>query len=888
MGAGQNPELNVSIAILIFVKPNFAAQRNEQEKFDDLKNHRNISSHSLTVSTSGSVSTSQSKQSLGRLKDCSRAKTLESYVNCIYAWHMTNFSKKLRFPRASLRAHYKTLFSSSKITMFPKIFKGLLCDFFSIKTHQERPIVPITGEKIFPARYLKRIEREISQSNIKTNVLLWDLMQCKSLAAEVDKSFVKETLLKHRETVTKITTTAPELLADFQKFVRPWAKTVAASQLEGEFPNSHSCYETSRGKGGVRSQFIVNDSKFSQPSSPRLDPTTLLISGNAGAGKSLLQTLIARNISKRMKHSDQSETFYCRNASVKHWDGYKNQPLCIIDDFLQQKVKVASEVVEHSEFIAVNSTVDYVLPMASLDDKGKTFTSPLIIYSSNKSLQNCVTCLNATLSDEAAIRRRFSFYLSQRGEKWTLQRNSVIREDNGGSEKVYSDLSTVFTSSNIIDMVEPVTTLLLNEWNRKGVFYNNVISDSQLLPVGSGQTLECLVRDDHNKVKVTPIIEPLKVRTITIGTAKNFLLKSLQKSMLNGLRPYPAFKPCFTPDYDEWVHEKSLLEEKTWLSGDYSSATDGLHSDLFSAGIEVLVEELKLANHPGWLTDLVLRESSPHICEYPMDIPECLQTNGQLMGSLLSFPYLCLANAFTVAKSEGHLDLSQINNALIHGDDLLWRTDSDSISKWKSFCPTIGLGLSMGKNYISSDWGSIDSQLFVNGKRMSTGKYTCYKGTNAQMVETLLKKGLSKSVVVNLSRDFLKQTPRSIDVSTEFGGLGISGSPVSQRACIINNLKQRKSVGSIAKLPNGYIVTMPSLFLPKSFDRQIDLEMPAARQDVLFSSIRKYEKSHIVEPMESLTPFTSRSVFIPLRNKSLELLLDNLKEHYCPMTKVNE
>lgn len=807
-------------------------------------------------------------------------------MNCVRAWHTTHFNKKFKFPFASLRVHFEKIFKTSdSVKNYPKIFKGLLCDYFSMITKQERPQVPVSGENLFPSRYSKRVWREISKTNKGLVATAWDLMQTKSLAAEVDESFVKETLLKHRATVTKITTTAPATLHEFQEFVRPWAKAVARVQMRGEFPNSHSSYELARSKGGVRGNYEIVNTAHIQPDQPRLDPTSLLISGLAGSGKSLFQTQLSRRLAKFLKQ-DSSMTSYSRNSSTKHWDGYTNQPMCLIDDFLQKNVKNAEDVVEHNEFIAINSTVDYCVPMAHLSAKGRLFTSPLITFSTNKSLENCVRTLRLTQSDELAIRRRFTFLIqrSPAGDGYEFARLSSTPLVENSTTQFKTERTILHKGPSLVGLVEPVFTALMCEWNRKSIFYQQNLEDCPSLPVGMNQMLKCNVSDEHNKVKVIPLVEPLKVRTITVGTAKNFLLKSLQSEMLKQLRPYKAFKPCFTPEYDD---EIARLYERpgTWLSGDYSQATDGLHSDLFQAGIQTLTEELQLAGQPDWLVELTLRESGAHICEYPkkFDIPDALQTNGQLMGSLLSFPFLCLANAFTVAKVEGHLNLEKIDSALIHGDDLLWRTDAGSIAKWKQFCPTIGLGLSMGKNYVDQDWGSIDSQVFYFGKRLQTGKYSCYLADDAQKVETLLRKGLPKALVVSLAKDFLTKTPRSIDVSTDFGGLGVTGEPCTNRARIICNSKVRKSVGRIAKVSNGYTVMLPKLFLPKTFDRVLDFEIETKDEEFRWSKLHRLEKMYPAVPLCSFPVTEMRTVFIPSKDRMLELLLDNLQEHYCPL-----
>ena len=138
-------------------------------------------------------------------------------------------------------------------------------------------------------------------------------------------------------------------------------------------------------------------------------------------------------------------------------------------------------------------------------------------------------------------------------------------------------------------------------------------------------------------------------------------------------------------------------------------------------------------------------------------------------------------------------------------------------------------------------------------------------------------------MVVSLAKEFLTKTPRSIDVSTDFGGLGVTGDPDTNRARIIYNSKVRKSVGRIAKISNGYTVMLPKLFLPKTFDRVLDFEIETKDEEFRWSKLHRLEKMYPTVPLCSFPVTEMRTVFIPSRDRMLELLLDNLQEHYCPL-----
>ena len=731
-----------------------------------------------------------------------RKETLESYTKCLHLWHTVNFNSKFSFSAEASNAHLRRVFEPFTLEQLPKVFKGMLADHFSIQTGQERPEVPVSGFKLFYTSYFNRLTREISKSRAYRVRLFWDLMQSKSLSKEAHESFIRSNLVKHRNTVSKVTQVDSEILDSFRQFIQPWVEEISRLMDSIEIPlaSTHACYETPRSKGGVSAHWEAQDLDLEQPSEPRVEPTTIALIGPPGCGKSLIQSRLQTNLAHRLKKTF-SETGYSRNAASDHWDGYQQQPLVIVDDFLQYSCHTRTEVpTQITEFVTVSSTTDYIPPMAHLDQKGMKFTSPLILYSTNKSVKKLHLTLGFAAESEDAIKRRFDFYCIK------------VPGPNPTWEVRNREQQLIATCDSTSDFVQTLEEYMITSWRKKCITYNQYF-DQVRVPIKGLQGTYYQVPGDlgHNRVKVVPLVEPLKVRTITVGHSANYTLKPLQQIMLRALRKFPEFLPCFTPDYQKEII--SLFSKgPLWLSGDYSSATDGLCSDIMRVAVEELCQVV-----PEWMKPFLIREADPHFCEYPKcyDIDPVYQTNGQLMGSLLSFPILCLANAFTLGHATGTV-LGSLPG-LIHGDDLLARITTDQIDRWKSFCPEIGLELSIGKNYVSDSWGSIDSQVFYGSqaRHLDTGKYTCFVADQEGKITQLLKRGITKALAVSLGNKYglWGNTPRSIDVSTQYGGLGLEGIPSDDLSRTVCADFIRKRIANVEKRGDYFIYHLPESLL---------------------------------------------------------------------------
>jgi hypothetical protein len=195
--------------------------------------------------------------------------------------------------------------------------------------------------------------------------------------------------------------------------------------------------------------------------------------------------------------------------------------------------------------------------------------------------------------------------------------------------------------------------------------------------------------------------------------------------------------------------------------------------------MEGILEEIDHEPTKRW----AMKEISPHLLVYPKKsgIQPCLQKNGQLMGSLLSFPLLCLLNDCT-AKS---LNLKP-NQYLINGDDILMRTKPINYSGWKFYVQNFGLKLSIGKNYIHPEYGTVNSQLIKGGQVLTSGKQRildrksevlgeCLRDLewNVELGSDLTPKEV-KQLFVSVNRAKLSRTVRSVNVPLSHGGLALN------------------------------------------------------------------------------------------------------------------
>ncbi|APG77096.1 RNA-dependent RNA polymerase [Beihai narna-like virus 2] len=243
------------------------------------------------------------------------------------------------------------------------------------------------------------------------------------------------------------------------------------------------------------------------------------------------------------------------------------------------------------------------------------------------------------------------------------------------------------------------------------------------------------------------LLEPFKVRVITRGSAPAYqLARAYQRIIAPLVGKNPAFRLTRGPAKMDHINDllekaqgpsaeyieafecgarRSTLEaedyssgtwrpEGIWVSGDYESATDLLNATLSEICLDRILHNLDAPyEHRRTLFGCLTR----HTLHSADDSKVAPQINGQLMGSPLSFPILCMVNAAVTRKAievcTGRKKLLKDHAMLINGDDVLFHLRSIAeYEVWKTFTAGAGLKFSLGKNYVSRSYLVINSEIF--------------------------------------------------------------------------------------------------------------------------------------------------------------------------------
>lgn len=369
----------------------------------------------------------------------------------------------------------------------------------------------------------------------------------------------------------------------------------------------------------------------------------------------------------------------------------------------------------------------------------------------------------------------------------TISRSSCFENSlsKGGSQSYLSmNLNSPRQSFNLrrFAMVNNATRVHFDEIKRKSLNDTDTIRPS---------------------VKVHSIFEPLKIRTITSEPASEFVIKPIQKWLWQSLGKFNIFPLTHGRDVTEVLNDfKNEKNLPLLISGDYTAATDNLNRELIKEVVFNLLPKIPVIYHQKFL-----KNSGLHFLHYK-DGAVVDQTNGQLMGSLTSFPILCLVNYISYLLTTDLTD-GVSSECRINGDDIFFYANEEGYSIWKTIVSQFGLTPSFGKNYSSPTHCTINSQWFVHKNNLD-GKtkfpfrkigFVNYallkKGTVStedqkksnyipdilpSLLDTFLKQGqvnngkrTNKSKLLRLFKyrhfDLIKKSGRDLLVPIHFGGL---------------------------------------------------------------------------------------------------------------------
>lgn len=252
------------------------------------------------------------------------------------------------------------------------------------------------------------------------------------------------------------------------------------------------------------------------------------------------------------------------------------------------------------------------------------------------------------------------------------------------------------------------------------------------------------ILQDYNSIvgllscQVEPILEPFKVRIITKGNASPyFLCKGLQRQLFQSMKDMPCFRaigrpisPCDLIDLRKMADASDGVDWE-WFSIDYSAATDGLSYQYTSQIFDFITRDF-----PTGKREMFRKVLGMHCLYYRNPDGEMiykgLQNNGQLMGSILSFPILCLANLGvyllnTQEQQSGWNDDQRLSHVLVNGDDMVYCAPRCLWDSHTSLAASVGLEMSVGKAYRHPVYLNINSTSYHYDLRRDSLKETPYQ-----------------------------------------------------------------------------------------------------------------------------------------------------------------
>lgn len=233
--------------------------------------------------------------------------------------------------------------------------------------------------------------------------------------------------------------------------------------------------------------------------------------------------------------------------------------------------------------------------------------------------------------------------------------------------------------------------------------------------------------------RIVPLAEPLKVRTITAGDEEEYYWSVFIQKFIHGLvKKHETFSLIGTPLTIQHIQEmfrKPLGPGQFFVSGDYKSATDLISALLSASAADEIAEITQMPSHIRSVFQRCLTQHTVHLTVKPSAHQRNLggeeaktryrsgpQANGQLMGSPVSFPILCIVNAaltrYSKELASGRPFLLTEMPLLINGDDVGFVATPRHYEIWKSITGMGGLVFSLGKNFTSRDFLVLNSCMF--------------------------------------------------------------------------------------------------------------------------------------------------------------------------------
>nr|QRW41668.1 MAG: RNA-dependent RNA polymerase [Patollo virus] len=207
---------------------------------------------------------------------------------------------------------------------------------------------------------------------------------------------------------------------------------------------------------------------------------------------------------------------------------------------------------------------------------------------------------------------------------------------------------------------------------------------------------------DPSPAKVMAVPDGGKWRVVTVNGDEDLCLRPLHSLLYDHIsgKPWLLRGDAKSRAFKDF----STLEGEVFVSGDYASATDSIPLSIYHEMLKSVA--LTSSEVPQSIWSFALRSSVKTFVDQNGQVLG-VQGRGQLMGSYLSFPFLCLLNYLCFKFSIRRKVPLKIN-----GDDIVFRCTLEEKERWVANVRRSGLVLSLGKTMVHPRFFTLNSQLF--------------------------------------------------------------------------------------------------------------------------------------------------------------------------------
>lgn len=200
-------------------------------------------------------------------------------------------------------------------------------------------------------------------------------------------------------------------------------------------------------------------------------------------------------------------------------------------------------------------------------------------------------------------------------------------------------------------------------------------------------------------LKYSEVLTSGKLRSLTIAPADYNVLRPLHKIIFDRVKKQ-RWSLIGPPSAEKFEKAGFKFDGTPLLSGDYKAATDNLDLRVSSTILSAILERADIV--PESVKAFALASLYPQVTVggRVVDVKR-----GQMMGSLLSFPLLCIYNRVASVLALGKVPM------LINGDDIVAETRRPE--RWLGYLPILGLEPERSKTGISKTRLEVNSTPFV-------------------------------------------------------------------------------------------------------------------------------------------------------------------------------